>query len=517
MMDTSEPHYSDFSQALPFDLVHPAKDHSGKTPLHHAVIDKNTEQVQILLRAGDAVNVKDYASNDPLHYAAMAAELETVNLLIRFGADINAKGQLDRSPLHMAVSAICGTVVDALIKAGAEVSSQDDKGNTPLHLAFAHPSCNDDVQGLIKALLRASADVNIANATGLTPFHKALQLHSLIDPDIGRLGFAVQNLLSFLEQGGSATKALPDGVSPLAMYLAASPDRWSEKGYWSPPLENSIVTRFLDAGASPTTAMKSGEPMAHYFFRRLQNRRRVDHTWAERLCTLADPSYLASNGNTLLHEVLTDVDARSTRLTEQLLRKGADPNFQNRAGQTPMHILLTKKRFCPKDLLHIENVITKLLAYGANPWIRDATGTCVHYDVTKKTSDLATTLLRLLFKADLRHRQDTESTFETGTATSRSQGWPEWTQAIRTEELHKARELIFRHSSSIPEDVEEALQANAYAVLAEKFLDGARAKCVLSDDEEQSRRRYIAAILRDCRARNISMDMQYYDDLLQFC
>ncbi|KIW16330.1 hypothetical protein PV08_06381 [Exophiala spinifera] len=512
MMHPPGPHYSDFNQDLPFDLVHPAKDHSGKTSLHHAVIGKNTHQVQTLLYAGDAVNIKDYTANDPLHYAAMAAEPETVHLLLRFDADFNAKGQLGRSPLHMAVSATSGPIVDALINAGAEVSSQDDKGDTPLHLAVAHPSCTAQVQGLIKALLRAGADGNIANAAGLTPFHKALKLYS--PSNNSTEDFSLQNVLSFLQQGSSAIKPFPDGVLPLTIYLAKSPDRWS---YRSSRSHRDIMTQFLDAGASPTTPMASGEPMAHYYFRKLHKGWQTDRKWAERLCSLANPSHVASNGNTLLHEVLTHVGASSNRLIDQLLRNGVDPNCQNHAGQTPMHILFKRTRYSPTTLLHIENAITKLLAYGADPWIRDATGTCALYEVMRKVSNLTPTLPRLLLKSDLRCRQHREPSSETGAARTRSQGWPEWDQATRVEELVEARELIFRQPSSIPGDVEKVMQISAYTVLAEKFLDGAEAKFIGIDDEAQERRRYIANILRDCHAHSISLDMPYYDKLLQLC
>jgi ankyrin repeat protein len=510
MMHLPDTQFSDFDHDLPLDLI---KDHSGKTLLHHAVIDKNKEQVQTLLHAGGAVNVKDYAANDPLHYAAMAADLEIVDLLVCFGADINAKGQLGRSPLHMAVSVSSGPVVDALIKAGAEVSSQDDKGDTALHLALAQPSSTAQVKGLVNTLQQARADTNIANAAGFTPFHKALQLYRASNRSEER--FLAGNVLSFLTLGSSATKPFPDGVLPLTIYLQKPADQW--KKWSSSRMHKRIMNRFLGAGASPTTPMSSGEPMAHYYFRELHNSVLRDEEWAERLCNLANPSHVASNGNMLLHEVLTQVDAGSDRLIDQLLRNGADPNCQNHAGQTPMHILFTTTSYSAETLPYIENAVTKLLAYRADPWVRDATGTCALYEVIRQVSKSTTTISRLLLKADLQCRQHHEPSSETGTATPRSQGWPEWDQAIRAEELVEATKLIFRHPSSIPGDVERELQDNAYTVLAEKFLDGARAKFIGMDDEAQERRRYMANILRDSRARGISIDMQYYDDLLQLC
>ncbi|KIW65942.1 hypothetical protein PV04_08155 [Phialophora macrospora] len=520
MMHLADTQFSDFDHDLPLDLVQPVKDHSGKTLLHLAVIDQNKGQVQTLLHAGGAVNVKDYAANDPLHYAVMAADPAIVDLLVRFGADINAKGQLGRSPLHMAVSVTSGPVVDALIKAGAEVSSQDDKGDTPLHLALAHPSSTDQVQGLVKSLLQARADLNIANAAGFTPFHKALQLYSSSDTS-GEL-FPLENVLSFLTLGSSAIEPFPDGVLPLTIYLQKSADSWRYKvARFSrsrrDEMHRRIMTQFLDADASPTTPMSSGEPIAHYYFRKLHGLWDTDRKWAERLCNLANPGHVASNGNTLLHEVLTQVDKGSDRLTDQLLRNGADPNRQNNAGQTPMHILLTPTRYSARTLPFIENAVTKLLASGADPWVRDVTDTCVLYEAIRNAPKFTMTISRLLLKADLRCRQHHEPNSETGTATARSQAWPEWDRAVRAEELVEAIELIFRQPTSIPGDVAKDLQDSAYAVVAEKFLEDARAKFIGMDDEAQERRRYIANILRDSRTRSISLDMQYYDDLLQLC
>lgn len=180
-----------------------------------------------------------------------------------------------------------------------------------------------------------------------------------------------------------------------------------------------------------------------------------------------------------------------------------------------MHVLFTSPRCIPKEVRYIENAITKLLAAGANPWIRDNMGTCSCYEAIRKVWKVNPIIPRLLLKAELRYKPHHEPNSESGAARTRSQDWEEWDQAIRAEHWFEARELIFRHTNSLPADVEKELKVSAYAVLTEKFLEGARAK--FTKDERQDRRGYIANILRDCRARKISLDMQYYDDLLEVC
>lgn len=55
-------------------------------------------------------------------------------------------------------------------------------------------------------------------------------------------------------------------------------------------------------------------------------------------------------------------------ITEMLLKNGADPNFQDACGTTPLHVAIKPIGGDPNSKI---NTIKILLAYGANPLIQD--------------------------------------------------------------------------------------------------------------------------------------------------
>ena len=511
IIPTSDPRYSGFNQDLNFNLGP-----TGKSPLHHAVIKRDIVEVHTLLHAGEPVNVKDYAANDPLHYAATTTDPTIFDLLVRFGADINAKGLFNRSPLHLAVLATSRPVVDALVTAGAQISSQDQNGNTPLHLALKRPSYTAQVRELVKALLRARANVNMMNAVGLTPFHKSLQMHRTSTEADEE--YTMKNILDFLENGANVSKPLPDGYLPLTIFLDKLHRQWSDtrlkhSSEKTLSVYTMIVCRFLDMGASPTTVMSDGEPLVSFYFRKIYHSCHSDEELEQRFCNLVEPSYVAMNGNTLLHQVLSEEDSRSASLTESLLRNGVDPNHQNHIGQTPMHLfwalrgrLAVPGGSCRKA----PGGQGRSLDLGQHWQMRTVRGFEEVFEIRHRPVAVA-------LRADLQQAEDDELLLEVAAPTPRSKIWPQWDRAIKMVDLFQARDQIFRRPSSLPEDVGAALEVNAYAVLAEKFLDRARIKFAMKFGGGQEHCLYIARVLHDCRARNISLDMKYYDDLIKLC
>ena len=60
------------------------------SPLHRAVHNGDTEELQMLLEAGADVNAQDQWGDTPLHAAARNGDVAAIRMLVEAGADVNA-------------------------------------------------------------------------------------------------------------------------------------------------------------------------------------------------------------------------------------------------------------------------------------------------------------------------------------------------------------------------------------------------------------------------------------------
>lgn len=110
-------------------------DESGKTLLHHAVLNDTVEMVRQLLENAAKLNEADCDGKTPFHLAAETGRQEVVKLLLEKEADKRAKDQAGQTPLHLAAE--CGhvEVVEMLMRELTEMNTKDYFGRTPLHAA----------------------------------------------------------------------------------------------------------------------------------------------------------------------------------------------------------------------------------------------------------------------------------------------------------------------------------------------------------------------------------------------
>ncbi len=95
---------------------------TGETPLHHAVLDNEPSQLEIvkaLLRAGVDPN----------------KQCNTGVLSINFMRDVRVRGE---TPLHRAAGYADSQVIQALLDAGANKELKDANGDSPLAWASLH-------------------------------------------------------------------------------------------------------------------------------------------------------------------------------------------------------------------------------------------------------------------------------------------------------------------------------------------------------------------------------------------
>lgn len=124
---------------------------NGKTPLHRAAMDGNTQTVKALLADGD-VDARDAYGNTPLHLAAMRGCFEVVEALVAAGADVKATALNRYTPLHLAAWGGDDRIATLLIQKGADVKAQDYDYRIPLHYA--------STKKVVEVLLGAGAEVD---------------------------------------------------------------------------------------------------------------------------------------------------------------------------------------------------------------------------------------------------------------------------------------------------------------------------------------------------------------------
>ncbi|XP_074849604.1 nuclear factor NF-kappa-B p105 subunit [Carettochelys insculpta] len=144
-----------------------------QTPLHLAVITKQADVVEDLLRAGADVSLLDRHGNSVLHLAVQEGDDKILNILLKHEKTspmINLANGEGLSAIHMAVMANSMPCLRQTIAAGADVNAQEQKsGRTALHLAVEQE--NISLAGSL--LLEGDADVDSTTYDGTTPLHIA--------------------------------------------------------------------------------------------------------------------------------------------------------------------------------------------------------------------------------------------------------------------------------------------------------------------------------------------------------
>jgi len=111
------------------------QDENGSTALHFACNNGNMELVKILVTNGANINIDDNYNSTPLHFAILRNE-DIFKYLVENGADINKMTKLKTTPVHFAVFMNKLGIVKYLVQTkGVSINFKDMSGDTLLHLA----------------------------------------------------------------------------------------------------------------------------------------------------------------------------------------------------------------------------------------------------------------------------------------------------------------------------------------------------------------------------------------------
>lgn len=113
-------------------------DEYGRTPLHYAIINCDSEAIKKYINLGYDINLADDDGWTPLHFACQNYDFESVKLLVENGSKIDPVDSNGNSPLFKAVFNCRnnkGDVIIYLLKKGAEPNLKNNSGVSPMDLA----------------------------------------------------------------------------------------------------------------------------------------------------------------------------------------------------------------------------------------------------------------------------------------------------------------------------------------------------------------------------------------------
>ncbi|KAL7304484.1 hypothetical protein TKK_0003276 [Trichogramma kaykai] len=285
-----------------------ARNRWSETPLHLALVNEHRTMAELLLRNGADPNLADRDGLMPLH---LLCEHEYEADFVRLFFDIceargkialiEAEDKLGRTPLQLALENVKQDVIDLLVDQGADLSTfalvdpdwANDAGSTPLHLICSRQKDDGTADVFFDILDELNRDVEIDARDGLegnTPLHLA-----------ARHGHA--RLVALLLKRGADPNVPNDFESTTLHFVCSRADN-----------DELVDALFGRHDELPTTTK----------------------TYAFLEVDAQDAS-----GNSPLHLALK---RGNERLTELLLKRGANANLANANGTTPLHVI-AKRRY----------------------------------------------------------------------------------------------------------------------------------------------------------------------------
>jgi len=250
-------HASVVQQLLQAGADMTAASSSGSTVLHASAAGGHVDVLQLLLRAGPAVNAgAGSESGAALHVAAERGHTAALEMLLAAGADVNAVDSRSSTPLHRAAAGGDPATISMLLKAGTAVNAADEASHTALFAAVESNRAD-----AVKVLLDAGAGA-ITAAKG--PSHSALHLAAV---KAATSHGSLQVLQCCLDHFTVvAVPGTPAAAEALVVAALAVPDAHSNGALPAPdPQQYRSVMRKLLLAAAKQDVMTTQDALQQHF------------------------------------------------------------------------------------------------------------------------------------------------------------------------------------------------------------------------------------------------------------
>eukprot|EP01112_Ceratiomyxa_fruticulosa_P008045 TRINITY_DN2086_c0_g2_i1.p1 TRINITY_DN2086_c0_g2~~TRINITY_DN2086_c0_g2_i1.p1 ORF type:complete len:604 (-),score=99.20 TRINITY_DN2086_c0_g2_i1:63-1874(-) len=307
----------------------------GRLPIHHAVINNDSEMARLLVSLGANINYKPNRVNDffngvtGLHIAVENRSRDMIVTLLDLGANLEERAtKFERTPLHFCCQSGNSLVLKLLIKRGANIEAKDKDDHTPLH--YAAQSGKTEI---VNTLIENGANIEAKDKDLFMPLHTAAS-------------FGQTELVKILLECGANIE--------------------SRAGFQRTPLHHSIraghtetVKFLLDHGANIEAKNSTGSTPLHVAaeFAKI----RAVKTIFEQETTFNGNLYAHHNQDGLtkaLQPLQNVADEEQLAIAKILISKGARIESTDKDGSTPLFFAAKQG-----DL----EMLTFLLENGANP------------------------------------------------------------------------------------------------------------------------------------------------------
>jgi ankyrin repeat protein len=146
------------------------RDKNNRTPLHYAIISKNMDAIDLLLKYDANVNIVDKDKYNALFFAVKSRSFEICQKIIRLTSNINAKCLTGENVLHIACNLRLYDIGELLIKNKININVHDNNNElTPLHYCVLL----NDIK-MTNLIIENGGNINLQDIYGNTPLHYSI-------------------------------------------------------------------------------------------------------------------------------------------------------------------------------------------------------------------------------------------------------------------------------------------------------------------------------------------------------
>jgi hypothetical protein len=131
--------YKKLSKILELDLnkIINKTDKEGKNALHYAIIEKNIQIIELLIKHGIDVNCQDQGGFAPIHLAIYSKDSKILKILLEIPSlKINILDEEEKNALHHAISLKNVEMVKMLLEKGIDIEKEDTDYQTPMGITI---------------------------------------------------------------------------------------------------------------------------------------------------------------------------------------------------------------------------------------------------------------------------------------------------------------------------------------------------------------------------------------------